>query len=371
MIRLAYPRSYLLVAALCFAVPSTAPAKPASSSIKEALAACFVRQAKLVPFSGVVLADNGSESFSRTAGFFDADQRVPMPLDARFRLASVQKVMTRTAIGQLVEDGRVGLDAPVGTYVRSLPTDIAAVTIDQLLQHRSGVNSMTLIGPESRDTMRNAKTARDLLPVIVAKPLAFRPGEREEYSNGGYYLLGVVIEEVSGQNYADYLAEHIFTPLAMTSTNLVPDERTAMRFSRMAPGQPPMVQPAAIVSSRERAGTPAGDGVSTAGDLLKLGRALAGDRFISKAVKERIFPKKGDVWRVGQSGGTRGVNADFAAFPVSGWVVTVLSNYDPPAGELMGEVLRGVVSGKGCTPLSPSDRQSPFNLILRPPPSQT
>jgi len=66
-----------------------------------------------------------------------------------------------------------------------------------------------------------------------------------------------------------------------------------------------------------------------------------------------------------------GTNTDFSAFPATGWVVTVLANFDPPAGELMGEVLRTYVQGKGCKPLSPQDRVSPMQSIIAPGPSPT
>jgi hypothetical protein len=105
--------------------------------------------------------------------------------------------------------------------------------------------------------------------------------------------------------------------------------------------------------------------------MMKLARALSGDRLISKQVKERLFPRRNGEWRVGQSGGNMGVNTDFAVFPDNGWSLVVLSNYDPPAGELMGEALRGVILGKGCTPLSAKDRPSPFRMRTAPAPTTT
>ena len=75
------------------------------------------------------------------------------------------------------------------------------------------------------------------------------------------------------------------------------------------------------------------------------------------------------MWRIGQSGGSIGTNTDFSAYPDNGWVVTVLSNYGPPAGELMGEVLRTFVLGKGCTPLAEKDRVSPMRRLAPPGPN--
>jgi CubicO group peptidase (beta-lactamase class C family) len=358
-----------MIAALTVALLNSAAASAAQaqSATAEALAACYDKQAALAPFSGVVLAERGDESFVRTAGKFSSDAGA-MPRDARFRLASVQKVLTKVAIGQLVDAGRIKLDAPVTTYLPDLPPEFAAITIDHLLQHRSGVAGFTLMTPQIASALAGASTARDLVPAVISQPLGFKPGERQQYSNGGYFLLGAVIEQVTGKEYGTYLEEALFRPLGMTSTSLAADPRTANGFTRMAPGGAPLTEarplPAAMSLQR---GTPAGNGVSTADDLIKLGRALSGDQLISKAVKERLFPRRNGEWRVGQSGGNIGVNSDFAVFPDRGWSLVVLSNYDPPAGELMGEALRGVLLGKGCTPLSPKDRPSPFR---QPPPGR-
>jgi CubicO group peptidase (beta-lactamase class C family) len=332
----------------------------------ESFSACFDRQARLVPFSGVALAERGGESFFRAAGYADADGKSPITRHTRFRLASVQKVMTRVAVGQLAQQGKIALDAPISTYLPGLPEQFGAITVDQLLQHRSGVapfTNLAKVPPEVRTAFARAANSRERLPIIAAQPLSFRPGEGEEYSNGGYHVLGAIIETVSGKDYGDYLEEALFRPLAMASTDLIPDGRTAVRFTRVLPGGGALPDWTAAVARQERRGGPAGDGVSNADDLSRLGKALLGDRLLSPAIKARIFPRKGAAWRIGQSGGTMGTNTDFSAFPENGWVVTVLSNYDPPAGELMGEVLRTLALGKGCAPLAETDRVSPMRSL--------
>jgi hypothetical protein len=115
-------------------------------------------------------------------------------------------------------------------------------------------------------------------------------------------------------------------------------------------------------------GSPAGDGVSTADDMMRFGTALLGSEYLSDAVKSQLFPRTGDVWRIGQSGGSPGTNADFAVLPASGDVLVTLANTDPPAAELMGEVLRRTMLGQGCKVLRPEDRPSPSRVMLLPPP---
>lgn len=356
----------LLVSALANLSAPVAAAGSQAPGTAEALAACYKKQAEVTPFNGVVLAGRDAQTFYRSAGYLDAGRQVPFSRDTRFRLASVQKVLTKIAVGQLVDKGRIKLDDPVGKHVPGLPPQMAAVTIDQLLRHRSGVASFTRMTPETGNAIVKAQSARDLLPMIVAQPLSFRPGERQEYSNGGYFLLGVLIEVVSGKEYGRYLADAIFRPLSLTATSLVGDARTAVGMTRMGPDQQPLQAARATADPMTDRGSAAGNGVSSADDLVRLGRALVGDGLLSRATKERLFPRRQGAWRVGQSGGSIGVNTDFAAFPENGWVLAVLSNYDPPGAELMGEALRGVVSGLGCTPLSEKDRPSPIRL-MRPP----
>lgn len=341
--------TFAVVAAL-LAAPLGAENKP---DIINQLGQCYDEQAAAQPFSGVAFATGRGGDIVRTAGFIDQGRKAPITADTRFRLASVQKVLTKTAIGLLVERKRISLDEPVGKYLPSLPQDLATATIAQLLAHRGGAPSFTRIDPEIGQLIDQAKTARDLVPIVASQPMSFRPGERQEYSNGGYFLLGAIIEQVSGMGYGEYLSQAIFEPLGMTATSLDADSRTATPQSKMA-----------FMAPRERRGTAAGDGVSTAGDLAKFGQALTGDKLLSKATREALFPRQADVWRIGQGGGTMGTNTDLAVFPDKGWVIVVLSNYDPPAGELMAEALRGVALGKGCKTLTEKDR--PSRLRMRP-----
>jgi D-alanyl-D-alanine carboxypeptidase len=339
--------SFVIVTAL-LAPPLGAEAE---SGIIDQLGHCYAEQAAAQPFSGVAFAVGRDGDIARTAGFIDEGGKAPITLGTRFRLASVQKVLTKTAIGLLVEQKRINLDDPVGKYLPGLPQDLGAATIGQLLAHRGGASSFTRINPEIGRMIDQAKTARELVAIVASQPMSFRPGERQEYSNGGYFLLGAVIEQVSGMSYGDYLAQAIFKPLGMNATSLDADSRTAAPQSKMA-----------FMAARERRGTPAGDGVSTAADLARLGQALVGDKLLSKATREALFPRNTDIWRIGQSGGTMGTNTDLAAFPDNGWVVVVLSNYDPPGGELMAEALRGVILGKGCKTLTEKDRPSRLRM---------
>jgi CubicO group peptidase (beta-lactamase class C family) len=354
---------------LALAVSACAPAAAATEVTEAELARCFAEQNARVPFSGVAVAERGRRRFERTAGSLDPEGRVPVRADARFRLASVGKVLTRVAIGRLVQSGRVDLAQSVRTYLPELPETFAPVTVEQLLQHRSGVASLTRLSPDLIGPMTGARTARELVALVASRPIEFAAGAREQYSNGGFLLLGAIVEAVSGTTYEAFLDREILRPLGMRSTGLVAGPRAAVPLTSMSerPG-PPLATPRALTETAVWRGTAAGDAVSSAADLVRLGRALLGDRLLSPAVKLRLFPRSGEgPWRIGQSGGGFGINTDFAVYPESGWIVAVLSNRDPPAGQIMGEVLRTLVAGGGCRTLGEEDRPSPFR---RPQPGQ-
>ena len=352
----------LKLAALASAMvsPGTQPARADQAIVTRQLVQCFDKQAAIAEFSGVVLARRGDEEFVRAAGTADPQGKVPIGRDTSFRLASVQKVLTRVAIGLLADRGLLRLDDPVGKYVDGLPLVMASATIDQLVQHRSGVAPLTRLTPETGARILNATTTSELVETVASQSMSFRPGERQEYSNGGYFLLGAVIEKASGLSYGSFLEQAIFKPLDMRSSRLVADSRTAVPISRIAEGGNAPVAPT------DRPGTAAGNGVSNADDLATLGSALIDGRLLSEPTRQLMFPRQPGEWRIGQDGGSFGVNTSLAAFPDSGWVLVVLSNFDPPAGELMSEALRGVIAGKGCVPLSEKDR--PSRLRRMPPP---
>lgn len=348
-------RTGILLSASMLLVGAAPPPDGRSGTV-QALGRCFQAQTKVTPFSGVVLARREGQEFYRAAGFADAKGKVPMRRSNGFRLASVTKVLTRAAIGRLVDSGRLELDAPISRYMNGLPPEIGAVTAQQLLEHRAGVVSLTRIDPKTMKLLYTATTATQLLPLIVGTPLSFKPGEREQYSNGGFILLGALIEAITGESFEAYMNRAVLRPLRMTHTGFVADARSATPMATYVDDETGKESIDAVPPEvMNRRGMPAGDMVSTADDLMKFGDALLSPKFISSKVHARVFPRRGDPPRLGQLGGTIGANTDLSVFPASGWKFVLLSNYGPPNGEIMAEVLRGVLIGQRCKTITPDE----------------
>lgn len=328
-----------------------------ADSLPSAIRECMAAQLKSVPFSGVVAAGKADVRFWQSHGFADAKNTVSLSRDTPFRLASVGKVFTRIAVGTLMDAGKLRLDDPVRRYLPELPVAFAPITLAQLIEHRAGVAPMTRPDFADDQVMGAAKTARDLVAVVGAKPLSFAAGSQEQYSNGGYLLLGAVIEATSGKTYRAYVAQSIFDPLGMKSSGFEPDPGSAVPLTRLGPpGQPPLATPQPRMEFAAFKASSAGDAFSSAADLEALALALLDERLLKTPTKIAVFPRRAQPWRMGQLGGNVGSNTAFWVLPDERTWLIVLSNFDPPAGELMSQVLNEVLSGQPCKPTAPRER---------------
>jgi D-alanyl-D-alanine carboxypeptidase len=155
-----------------------------------------------------------------------------MQPDDVLRLGSVTKQFTAVAILQLVEAGKIKLDDDITTYVPELQTGGHKITLTHLLNHTSGLPSFT-DQPEYPTAKYQAMPLSKMLAMIKDKPAHFAPGADWAYCNTGYWLLGAVIEKVSGQSYGDYVNEHIFQPAGMVHSSY---DQTARIVAQRVPG---------------------------------------------------------------------------------------------------------------------------------------
>jgi len=174
----------------------------------------FMSQQNIPGMTVAVVMDNQIR-FQRGYGMADVENFVPAKVLTVYRIASVSKALTAVAAMQLVEKGKLDLDAPIQKYVASFPTKTFPITTRQLLAHLSGIRNYR--AGEGERTNRYA-TLTDALSIFKDDQLESEPGTRFNYTTFGYTLLGVTIEGASGMTFEDYLQKNIFTPAGMQHT---------------------------------------------------------------------------------------------------------------------------------------------------------
>ena len=171
-------------------------------------------------FNGSVLvAEKGNVIYKKGFGMANMEWDIPNQSDTKHRLGSITKQFTSMLILQLVEQGKLKLDVPITTYLpdyNKLNGD--RITIHHLLTHTSGTPNYTAFPNFFKDSSRDPYTPEEFIKVFADSTLQFTPGERFNYSNSGYFLLGAIIEKVTGKTYEQVLQENILTPLKMNNT---------------------------------------------------------------------------------------------------------------------------------------------------------
>lgn len=168
------------------------------------------------PGASLLIVRDGQVALAKGYGLADVEQHVPVTPATDFRLASLSKQFTATAIMLLVADGKLRYDDSISTLVAGLPAFARGVTVRHLLNHTSGLPAYEDFVPDSQTVQVHDAE----VPALIshASGLKFTPGTHYDYSNTGYCLLALVVEHVTGQRYADVLRQRIFAPLGMTNT---------------------------------------------------------------------------------------------------------------------------------------------------------
>ena len=304
--------------------------------------------------SGVLLiAKDGVTVASKAAGIANKATNAVIDLNTKFNLGSMNKMFTSVAIAQLAQAGKLSFTDPVGKHIPDYPNKEVAekVTIHHLLTHTSGMGMY--FNDKFMAQRDKLVTVAAHLPLFASDALLFPPGEKFQYSNSGYMLLGAIIEKVSGQDYYSYVHEHVYKPAGMTNTGFYEPGKDipnlAIGYSRMSLDGKVSEEVHDNTSIREVKGGPAGGGYSTAPDLVKFQLALLGYKLLDKAHTELITTGKVDGPRgmgrygygfgdnsaggkhsVGHNGGAPGIAANFEMFPESGYTAVALMNSDPP-----------------------------------------
>jgi len=205
----------LSVVILCLASPSLVFSRHPEKNLNERVTAYMENLQHRGEFSGVVLlARDGKILFARGYGMANLEHDVPNTVDTKFRLGSVTKQFTAVGIMMLQERKKLSVRDSICIYVHDCPDSWKSITIHQLLSHTSGIPSFT----EFPDNDRYERLPMQVLDTIARfkdKPLDFPPGNRFQYSDSGYLLLGYIIEQASGEKYEDFIRNNIYEPLHM------------------------------------------------------------------------------------------------------------------------------------------------------------
>ena len=303
-------------------------------------------------FSGVVLVAKGERTiFHRAYGQADRSWGISNRLDTKFNLASMNKMFTAVAIGQLMEAGKLRLEDTVASILPGYPNQKAAgsITMAQLLSHSAGLGM--LFDRPGFDRRKRYRLSSDYFPLFAGEPLLYEPGARSAYSNEGFVVLGAVVEKITGASYFDQVRQRVFKPVGMRDTDsyaiddVVPN--LAVGYARyeddplgIGPRRPNWI-------FLQWKGSAAGGGYSTTADLWKFVRALRSQQLLRGETLDIFLAPhaKGDWYGYGflvqEFGGKpvrghggggpgSGISSELGWFMDGSYTVIVLGNYDFP-----------------------------------------
>ncbi len=326
-------------------VPAT---KDYSKADEHARAVAKEWLARGIPGLSVAVAGDGRIVYSEGFGFADLEERVPAWPTTKFRIGSVSKPLTAVALLQMVEQGKIDLDAPVQKYVPAFPDKGAKITVRLLAGHLAGIRHYQ--GDEFL-IAKHYDNVLDGLKIFQDDPLVASPGTKFSYSSYGFNLLSAVIESASGENFLAYMHGHVFGPLGLRNT--IEDqpaeiiEQRARFYSRLK--DQPVRNAPFVDNSYKWAG---GGFLSSAEDLARFGSALLQPGFLKPESLQLLFTSQktmdgketgyGMGWFIGKSksgqriyehaGGSTGGSSQLILYPDARVVVAMICNFDGYGG---------------------------------------
>jgi CubicO group peptidase (beta-lactamase class C family) len=301
------------------------------------------------PGASVMVIKDGEPILIKSYGLADVDENVPVRAATNFRLASVTKQFTATSILMLVDQGKLGLDDSIRDFFPQLPPFTAEITIRHMLQHNSGLEDYE---PIYGNPFPEQILDRGVVEIIASTEAAyFPPGTEYRYSNSAYAMLAVLVEDLSGQSFPEFLDENIFTPLRMTNTVAYRKGETTVPNRSLGY----TVTNRVIEFSDQSAWSAVlGDGgiYSSVEDLFKWDQALYEHELISPELREAAWTpgleNYGFGWRIDEyrghkryhhSGSTSGFRNFMQQFPDQHLTIIVLTNRaDPDVAPLADKI---------------------------------
>lgn len=345
---------------LCLLLCLTCPAAFAASVDKAAqIDALMAKYAAMKQFNGSMLvAQDGRILLQKGYGLAEMEWGIPNAPDTKFRLGSVTKQFTALLVLQLVQEGKLSLDAKVADVLPYYRKDTGGrIAVRQLLNHTSGLPNYTA-RPDFQDKlMRNPSGVEDFIKGYCSGDLEFEPGTKFNYSNSGYFVLGAVIEQLTGKPYEQVLQERILDPVGMKDTGY--DHSDALLVKRASGYQK---TPAGYLNAPYMDMSlpyAAGALYSTVGDLYLWDQALYTDRLLPADLKQQMFtpgldnyafgwsvrqlpvgPEKASRTVIGHGGGINGFSTLINRVPDDRNLVVLLDNTS--GGQFLQPITNGV-----------------------------
>jgi CubicO group peptidase (beta-lactamase class C family) len=243
-------------------------------------------QANVKGFSGAVLVTQKNKILLKKAvGLADREWNIPNTVDTKFRIGSITKQFTAACILQLVEQGKLSLDDKLTKFIPGFPKG-DSVTIHMLLNHTSGIASYTDV-PEFMNVATLTFSADSMISFFKNRPYNFSPGSKFQYNNSGFFLLGYIIEKVTGQSYEKYLRSNVLDKLEMYNSGVDHIDSILLKRAKGYSKKKNNYVNADYISLA----WPFSAGVlySTLDDMYKWDRALYGNSIISASLKQKMF----------------------------------------------------------------------------------
>lgn len=234
-----------------------------------------------------LIARKGTVIYKKAMGMANLELNVPMQIDNVFRIGSISKQFTAVAILQLLEKGKLDLQDDIKKFIPDYPTHGYTITVEQLLNHTSGIKSYTNMNEWDDQVRRKDFTPAALVDYFKNQPMDFAPGTKWDYNNSGYILLGFIIEKVSGKTYPEYIVDNIFKPLGMANSyygDHIPLIKN--RVSGYEPAKDSVANTDFLSMTQPYA---AGSLLSTVEDLFKWHQAVHSYKLVKKEILDKAF----------------------------------------------------------------------------------
>ena len=311
-------------------------------------------------FSGsIIIAKNGKILVNKGYGFADSEFDIKNNPETKFRIASLTKAFTAVAILQLEEKGLLKVDDKLQKYISDYPGG-NEITVKHLLTHTSGIPNHTEFEDFNKERRVFKYNIVETISTFKNRPLVFNPGEKFNYSNSNYILLGFVIEQVSKVSYSEYIKQNIFEPLKMNNSGFENPERIIKNFAQGYCFKNNEIEKAKF---RDMSNAHASGALySTIEDLYIWDRALYSEELISNESKEKMFTEFKDNYGFGwgivnvykhkmiaHSGEIDGFTSNISRFINDDISIIILSNFEHTPISRINKDLIAIVFNKKYT----------------------